>query len=135
MNENPKNPENDKKGQAGTEHQDDELDIGNDLSVGSENGSEVSDFDPYEDRPEVVDDEEDRPAAGGGSGDSDASDDNGINPSPGDIDPQKKALNNDVDIENSDEDEQNPYPDEIKPDEDDHKINSTWMMSGQNRNI
>ncbi len=132
MNENRNNPGKDQKGPDGTERQNDELDIGNDISVGSENSSNVSDFDPEKDFPET---EEKEHRDGGGDGDDQRSDDNGINPSPGEVDPQKKALNNDVNVENADQDELNPYPDELKPDDDDEHFNSTWMMSGRNRKI
>lgn len=130
MSENNKFPGEDQRGPSGTEHQDDELDIGNDISVGSENGSDVSDFEDSEDL------KEQRQKSGtGGSGDDQRSSDNGINPLPGEVDPEKKALNNDLNVENSDEDHLNPYPDELKPDGEDHKVNSTWMVSGQNRDI
>ncbi|WP_276349093.1 hypothetical protein [Daejeonella sp. JGW-45] len=131
MSENKNNPAKDQKNPSAAERQDDELDIGNDLSMGSVSGAGVSDFDPDRDFPET---EEKEYREGGGSGDDQRSADNGINPLPGEIDPEKKAINNDVNIENADEDELNPYPDELKPD-DDEKVNSTWMMSGQNRKI
>ncbi len=132
MSENKNNPVKDQKDSSGTERQNDELDIGNDLSMGSVGAAGISDFDPDRDFPET---EEKEHQEGGGSGDDQRSGDNGINPSPGDIDPEKKALNNDVNIENADEDELNPYPDELKPDDDDERVNSIWMMSGQNRKI
>ncbi len=132
MSENKNNPGKDQKNPSGTERQDDELDIGNNLSTGSVSGAGVSGFDPDKDYPET--EEKEHQEDGGGAGDDERSGDNGINPGPGDIDPEKKAINNDVNIENADEDELNPYPDERKPDHDE-KVNSTWMMSGQNRKI
>lgn len=124
-------PGGDQEDPKGTEQQDDELDIGNDLGIGSEDGSEVSDLAPEE---YDSDEESQQGSDKGGSGDDNRSSDTGINPLPGEVDPEKKALNNDVNVENADEDELNPYPDELKPDEEE-KVNSTWMMSGQNRKI
>lgn len=132
MNEKKNNPGKDQKAPIGTEHQNDELDIGNEMSVGSENGSKVSDFDPEKDYPET---EEKEHRDEGDDTDDMRSDDNGINPSPDEIDPQKKTLNNDLNVENADQDELNPYPDEMKPDDDDERLNSTWMISGRNRKI
>lgn len=132
MSENKNRPVKNQKDSSGTERQDDELNIGNNLSLGSVSGSGVSDFDPERDFPET--EEKEHQEGIGGSGDDQRSADNGINPSPADIDPEKKAVNNDINIENADQDELNPYPDELKHD-DDEKVNSTWMMSGQNRKI
>lgn len=132
MDDNKNKPDKDPKGSEGTEHQNDKLDIGNDLSVGSASGGNISDFDPDKDYPET---EEQQHREEGNEGDDQRSDENGINPSPGEVDPQKKALNNELNIENADQDEQNPYPDELKPDDDDEHFNSTWMMSGRNKKI
>lgn len=132
MSDNKKNPDRDPKDPARTERQDDELDIGNDISMGSVSGAGVSGFDPEKDLPET---EEKEYREESGDGDDQRSDDNGINPVPGEIDPQKRAINNDINIENADEDELNPYPDELKPDDDDEPFNSTWMISGRNKKI
>ena len=115
MNKESKNPGKDQKVQEGTELQNDELDIGNEMSVGSENGSKVSDFDPENDYPET---EEKEHHDEGDGADDQRSDDNGINPAPDENDHQKQALNNYLNVENADEDELNPYPDEMKRDGD-----------------
>lgn len=111
MSEIKKNPGNDQKDQPGTKHHDDELNIGNNLSVGSENGSEVSDLEPQNDKPENGLNE-DQKGEGLTQQDARNSDDNGLNPTPDEVNPQKKNL----EIENPDENESNPYPDELKPD-------------------
>ncbi|MES2872218.1 MAG: hypothetical protein V4708_00740 [Bacteroidota bacterium] len=132
MNENTNNPGKDHTDPNGTEKQDDELDIGNDLSLGSVSGQGISDFDPETDSPET---EEQEYREGGGSGDDQRSDDNGINPSPAEVDPKKTALTSGFYVENADEDKLNPYPDELKSTDEDDKLNSTWMISGRNRKI
>jgi len=117
MNEKKNNPGKIQKGPEGTEHQNDELDIGNDLSVGSGNDTHISDFDPNKDYSKTEKKEHQHEAS---DGDDQRSDDNGINPGPGEFDPQKRALNNDLNVENDDDDE---------------KDNSTSMISGRNRKI
>ena len=117
MREIKKNPGNDQKDQSGTKHHDDELNIGNNLSVGSENGSEVSDLEPQNDKPENGLNK-DHQGEGLNQQDAKNSDDNGVNPTPDEVNPQKKDLQ----IENSDEDELNLYRDELKPDKE--KVNS-----------
>ena len=129
MNENKNNPANDQENPSVKQHQNDATNIGNDLSVGSENGSEVSDFDPYEDDPEQK--KKGPVRESGGSGDNQRSDDNGLNPTPEEVDPKKKNSNKNLDIENGDEDELNPYPDELKPEQHDDGINSRWTKPGQ----
>jgi len=130
MSEIKKNPGNDLKDQSGIKHHDDELNIGNNLSVGSENGSEVSDLEPHYDKPENRL-KEDQQGKGLSQQDDKNSDDNGVNPTPDEVNPQKKDLQ----IENADKDKLNPYPDELKPDNDEEKVNSTWMISGLNRKV
>ena len=103
MREIKKNPGNDQKDQSGTKHYDDELNIGNNLSVGSENGSEVSNLEPQNDKPENGLNE-DHQSEGLSQQDAKNSDDNGVNPTPDEVNPQKKDLQ----IENSDEDELKP---------------------------
>lgn len=129
MSEIKKNPRNDQEDQSGTKHRDEELNIGNDLSVGSENGSEVSDLESTDESGNQLNDNQ--KGTGASQKDDKTSDDNGVNPTPDEVDPQKKHQQ----IENGDEDELNPYPDELKPDNDEDKMNSTWMISGQNRKV
>ncbi len=132
MSDQKKNSEKEQKNPSQTEQQNNKLDIGNDLSLGHVSGAGVSDFDPDRDSPET---EEKEYREDGGKGDDQRSGDNGINPSPNELDPQNRAINNDLKIENADEDQLNPYPDELKPDADDEHFNSTWMMSGRNKKI
>ncbi|MEJ7693365.1 hypothetical protein [Daejeonella sp.] len=132
MNDKNKKPDKDPRKSSGTERQDDELDIGNDISMGSITGAGVSDFDPDKDSPET---EEREYREEGVDGDDQRSDDNGINPAPGEVDHEKTASNTHMYIENADEDKLNPYPDELKPDHDDEHFNSTWMMSGRNKKV
>ena len=120
MYENKKNPENEPKKPDTTEQQGGKLDIGNDMSVGSGNSHNLSDFDPEKDFPET---EEKEHRDGAGHGDDQRSDDNGINPTPGEINPQKLSFNNTMNVENADTDKLNPYPDEFKRDDDDERIN------------
>lgn len=129
MSDKNKNSDKDQKNPSQTEQQNDKLNIGNDLSFGHVSGAGVSDFDPDRDLPETEEKEYQ------GEGDDQRSDDNGINPAPGEADPQKRVANNIHNIENADEDKMNPYPDELKPDDDDEHFNSTWMMSGRNKKI
>jgi hypothetical protein len=131
MKESKNQPQEDQKRTSGTENSGHNPDIGNSLSAGNVSGTGMSDFNPDQDFPET---EERAYTEGGVSGDDPRAAENGINPEPADIDPQKKAINNNLNIENADEDELNPYPDELKPDDED-KVNSTWMVSGQNRKI
>lgn len=134
MNENPNNPGKDQKGPDETKKQDDELDIGNELSLGSVSGQGISDFDPEKDSPET---EEQEYREGRGGGDDQLSDDNGINPTPAEVDPKNTEHSSDIHVENADEDKLNPYPDELKTNNEDEeeKLNSTWMISGRNRKI
>ncbi|MES3018292.1 MAG: hypothetical protein V4721_10955 [Bacteroidota bacterium] len=133
MSDKSKNPDKDpKKTSSVTERQNDELDIGNDISMGSVTGAGVSDFDPDRDSPET---EEREYREESSDGDDQRSDDNGINPSPREMDSQKSGSHPSMNIENADEDKMNPYPDELKPDDDDEHFNSTWMMSGRNKKI
>ncbi|SKB81957.1 hypothetical protein [Daejeonella lutea] len=132
MSDTNKNPGKDQKQPSQTEQQNDKLDIGNDMSLGHASGAGVSDFDPDRDSPET---EEKEYREDSGNGDDERSGDNGINPSPDEVNPQSKAASNEHKIENADEDKLNPYPDELKPDSDDEHFNSTWMMSGRNKQI
>ncbi len=132
MSDKKKNPEKETKNLSGTQGENDELDIGNDLSMGSVSGAGISDFDPDKDSPET---EEKEYREEGGEGDDQRSDDNGINPAPKELDSQARGANNNMNVENADEDALNPYPDELKPDDDDEHFNSTWMMSGRNKKI
>ncbi|MGB4399725.1 MAG: hypothetical protein WBJ10_10160 [Daejeonella sp.] len=134
MIENQNNPRKDQKDPDGAEHQGNELDMGNDMSMGSVSGAGVSDFNQNIDLPET---EEQEYREGGGEGDDSLSDDNGINPSPAEVEPNPaKSAQSSVQVENADEDKLNPYPDEMKTDDsEDEKLKSTWMMSGLNRKI
>lgn len=134
MIENENSPGKDQANPDGTEKQDNELDMGNDLSLGSVSGAGVSDFDPESDLPET---EEQEYREGGGEGDSLLSDDNGINPSPAEVEPNpQKSARSFPGVENADEDQLNPYPDEMKTDDSENdRLKSTWMMSGLNREI
>lgn len=134
MIENQNNPGKGRNDPNGTEHQGNEMDMGNDISMGSVTGAGVSGFNPDVDLPET---EEQEYREGGGEGDNSLSDDNGINPSPAEVEPNPaKSTQSDAQVENADEDRLNPYPDEMKTnDSDDQKLNSTWMMSGLNREI
>ncbi|MEJ7780478.1 MAG: hypothetical protein WKF68_12915 [Daejeonella sp.] len=124
MNENKNNPANDQEDPSVKQHQNDATNIGNDLSVGSENGSDVSDLDPYAEDPGK--EKKDTARESGSSGDDRRSDDNGLNPNPDEVDPQKNRLDRNHNVENADEDELNPYPDELKPDPDD----AEWRAPG-----
>lgn len=133
MNENGSHPGQDQEGPEGASQQGNEMDMGNDLSMGSVSGAGISDFNPDVDSPET---EEKEYREGGASGDDQRSDDNGINPAPAEVDPGKTDSTSAFHIENADEDKLNPYPDELKPnDDEDEKLNSTWMISGRNRKI
>lgn len=122
------NPGEDHNKPAPTERQNDELDIGNNMSAGNVAGSPISDFDPENDLPET----EEKEYRDEADGDDQNSDDNGINPSPATANPQSKEWSQAIHIENADEDQMNPYPDELRPnDDDDKKHNSTWMSSGR----
>ncbi len=132
MNENGNNTGKDQKTPEEAQQQGNELDMGNDLSLGSVSGAGISDFNPEVDSPET---EEQEYREGGGSGDDQRSDDNGINPSPAEVDPAKTDTRSAFQIENADEDKLNPFPDELKRDDEDEKLNSTWMISGRNTKI
>ncbi len=54
MSDKKKNPEKETKNLSGTQGENDELDIGNDLSMGSVSGAGISDFDPDKDSPEMI---------------------------------------------------------------------------------
>lgn len=128
MHENINNPGGDQNGSSGTEPENDRLDIGNHLSAGNQTGSPISDFDPENDSPET----EEKEYRDENDGDDERSDDNGINPSARQVNPQAKEWSHAIHIENADEDQMNPYPDELRPnDDDDKKHNSTWMSSGR----
>lgn len=133
MIENQKNPGKDQKDPDGTENQESRLDLGNHLSLGSVSGGGISDFDPEKDLPET---EEQEYREGGGEGDDNRSDDNGINPAPSELEPESKQAGGFAQVENADEDSLNPYPDEMKRnDPEDDRSKSTWMMSGLNRQV
>ncbi len=125
MNENKNNPANDQEDPSVKQPRNDATNIGNDLSVGSENGSDVSDLDPYEDDPEQK--KKDPPLGSGGAGDDQRSDDNGLNPTPEEVNPQKNNSNSHPHIENADEDELNPYPDEMKHGQGNYRTGNKWQ--------
>jgi hypothetical protein len=134
MIENQNNPGKDQQDLDGAEQQSSELDLGNNLSLGSVSGSEVSGFSLEINMPET---EEQEYREGGGQGDKNFSDDNGINPSPAELEPNPaKLAQSFAQIENADEDRLNPYPDEMKTNDFDYGgLKSTWMISGLNREI